>query len=161
MEAVERDRLVRELLDRWSASHPLRRPPTVVWSRRLTASAGRAYPTKALIVLSSKLLDAPQRVEQTLAHEYAHLMAFEASGGRCKPHGREWRAAMASLGYPARRTHDYAACRVAPRRWAYRCLVCGAEILRVRRLPRGRRYLHAGCGGPIDPRPVRLPDVTP
>lgn len=160
MEARERDRLVRELLARWSASHPLGRPPTVEWSRRLRAAAGRAYPAQARIVLSVRLLDAPDRVEQTLAHEYAHLMAYEASGGRCRPHGREWRAAMAALGYPARRTHDYAPERVVARKWAYRCLGCGAQILRARRLPKGRRYRHAACGGPIDPRPRRLPDAS-
>lgn len=156
----ERDRLVRELLAQWAASHPLRRPPKVEWSRRLRASAGRAYPVQARIVLSVGLLDSPDKVEQTLAHEYAHLMAFEASGGRCRPHGREWKAAMASLGYPARRTHDYAPQRVVPPRWAYRCLGCGAQILRARRLPKGRRYRHAACGGLIDPRPRPWTDAS-
>ena len=94
------------------------------------------------------MLNAPERVVATLIHEYAHLLAFDRHGRHGTGHGPAWRAAMAELGATPTVRHDYPIVRNVPRQRAvYRCLGCGAEIVRARRLPQGRRWAHAACGG--------------
>lgn len=145
-------KVARRMLKTWVREHPLASEPVLEWSGRMRVAAGKAYPTLGIIRLSILLLTDTERVAQTLAHEYAHLMAHERTGGRGLPHGKEWKEAMAALGFPAHRTHGY---KPPPRTgpvWVYRCLGCGTEVARVRRLMRGRVYTHAKCGGRIDPK---------
>ncbi|HUF62934.1 MAG TPA: serine O-acetyltransferase EpsC, partial [Verrucomicrobiales bacterium] len=55
----------------------------VVWSVRLTSTAGNAQHESGRISLNSKLSEvAESQVEQTLLHELAHLIAYERAGRR-------------------------------------------------------------------------------
>jgi SprT protein len=91
-------------------------------------------------------------LEQTVAHEVAHLVTA-ACFGRTRPHGPEWRAIMEFFGLPnATRCHNYP---VPPstnrkqRRWSYAC-GCQTHQLsttRHRRIENGRATYHCRrCG---------------
>ncbi len=139
------DRLVDALCDQ----HPLGYRPCVEW-RNLRVSAGIAYPSQGRIALSRVLLTDEERMASTVKHEYAHLLAHKRAGRRGCGHGAAWRQAMADLGEPAAVHHRYSAQRNQRRQQVhYRCATCGLMIVRARRLPARRRYVHAGCGGAI------------
>lgn len=125
----------------------MRRAPGLYW-KPWRVTAGRADLRAWSIGLSSRVLDDGEKTLRTLRHEYAHLLAVERHGPVAAGHGEPWRQAMRDLGEPPERTHDYPVARNASRQVAvYRCRGCGAQIVRPRRLPRGRRYLHTVCGG--------------
>ena len=134
-------------LDRLLRVHPLRRRPALIW-KPWPSTAGRADFLRWEILLSSRVLDTPERVLATLVHEYAHLLAFSRDPRNGRGHGEVWRAAMRELGAEPRVRHDYPVVRrVSRTRAIYRCAGCGTEIVRARRLARGRRWVHAACGG--------------
>lgn len=134
-------------LDRLCASHPLGYRPALEW-RPFRTTAGMAYFRRRAIGLGAAVLTTPERLTDTLVHEYAHLLAFARHGARGVGHGPAWRQAMTELGAEPCVHHTYAVARNAPRqRVVYRCVRCGAAIERRRRLPKGTTYVHAGCGG--------------
>lgn len=107
-----------------------------------------AYYKLHAIGLSSRILDAPEKIRDTLVHEYAHLLAFERFGPPGAGHGRPWRDAMRELGADPKVRHTYEVQRNSSRqRVVYQCRKCGTHIVRGRRLPRWRHYVHAACGG--------------
>lgn len=117
---------------------------TIEWSNRLTASAGVCYPKRRIIRLSPYYHRThPDDVESTLLHEMIHLIV---SG-----HGSEFYAWLESIQRQGGRVARYAKTRATveePPRWKYRCIECGYEFPRYRRLRHGGRdYLHKGCGG--------------
>jgi predicted SprT family Zn-dependent metalloprotease len=66
---------------------------------------------------------------------------------------------MTDLGLPPKVRHNYAVQRNEARQQVhYKCLNCGAIIVRKKRLPSRRRYLHASCGG--DLKLVKVARVT-
>jgi SprT protein len=138
-----------QLLEETFRQHPMRRKPTIAW-RPYRVAAGKAYFQLHLIGLSTKLLDSEAKVRDTLIHEYAHLLAVDRHGRRAANHGPLWQQAMSDLGAVPERTHSY---EVAPpvqsKIVTYGCLACGAQINRKRRLPRGKLFVHAGCGGSL------------
>lgn len=139
------DRLLAEL----QRNHPLARPARLSW-RRFRTTAGRAVFEPPEIHLSALVLDDEDKVRDTLIHEYAHLLAAERAGPAGRGHGAPWKAAMIELGAKPERTHGYACQRNLPRREViYACRRCGAQFLRRRRLARGRRWAHVGCGGAL------------
>lgn len=139
------DRTFADLL----ARHPLKRVARLEW-RPYRVSAGMAYYKLSVIGLSSIVLTTEAAVVATLIHEYAHLLAFERHGRRGANHGPEWQEAMAELGQPATVRHNYAVTRNAKRQEVgYECLRCGQVFTRSRRLPKRRKYVHAGCGGDL------------
>lgn len=139
----------RALLDRLAAEFPLSGAARLEW-RRFRASAGRAHYEERLILLSSMLLTDVDRLERTLKHEYAHLLAFDRHGRAGAGHGAAWRRAMADLGLPPVVRHDYPTDRNQPRQAVtYRCQRCGSALIRKRRLPRRRMFVHASCGGSL------------
>jgi SprT protein len=95
---------------------------------------------------------APAFVEDTVAHEVAHLVCF-ACFGRVRPHGPEWRHVMRRFGIAEpRRCHDYdlpADTARRQRRWFYEC-GCRLHPLsttRHNRIQRGlARYHCRRCG---------------
>jgi len=128
---------------------PLGYTPELVW-RGYRVTAGLAYYRKGVIGLSTRVLKEEQAVLDTLTHEYAHLLAVARHGNRAAGHGPAWRQAMADLGQEAKVRHNYEVERnVARQSVVYTCKRCGAHIKRARRLPKRRRYMHAGCGGEI------------
>ncbi|MBH9305962.1 SprT family zinc-dependent metalloprotease [Pseudomonas aeruginosa] len=61
-------------------------------------------------------------LEQTVAHEVAHLIAHQLFGPRIRPHGEEWQLIMRGIyGLPPDRCHTYAVKRRATTRYLYRC----------------------------------------
>ncbi len=134
-------------LDRLCAAFPLGYRPAIEW-RPFRTTAGMAYFRRKAIGLGAKLLTTPERLADTLVHEYAHLLAFTRHGGRGTGHGPLWRQAMVELGAAPHVRHTYEVARNATRQSVlYRCVRCGASIERRRRLPRNRVYVHAACGG--------------
>lgn len=128
-------------------THPIGYTPELEW-RSLRVTAGLADFRRRAIILSSILITDSERLESTLLHEYAHLMAFARHGRRGGGHGAAWRTAMLELGRQPTVTHSYAVERNVPRQAvAYRCQACGAEFVRRRKLCSRFAYRHVGCGG--------------
>ncbi len=139
--------LVEEILREAASKYPLRQKPTIVW-KRLRVSAGIAYYQTSSIALSSLILDSPEKLRQTLLHEYAHLLAFERHGRKAANHGPYWQQAMRDLGLQPVVRHSYVCLRNQPRqRVEYVCKRCGQSLIRTRRLPTKRKYVHRSCGG--------------
>jgi SprT protein len=123
--------------------------PVIVW-KRLRVSAGLAYFRHGRIALSSIVLDDEHKVRETLTHEFAHLLAVHRHGQKGAGHGAAWKQAMHDLGAEPTVRHTFQVQRNQPKQKViYHCLRCHKVIERSRRLPRGRRYLHRGCGGDI------------
>ncbi|HVT10818.1 MAG TPA: SprT-like domain-containing protein [Fimbriimonadaceae bacterium] len=139
--------LAEEILREAMARFPLSYTPVVKW-KRLRVSAGMAYYRIGTIGLSSLILDTPEKLRQTLLHEYAHLLAVDRHGRKAANHGVYWKQAMVDLGVEPKVRHNYECVRNTARQTVtYRCQKCGAHIQRSRKLPRNRRYVHARCGG--------------
>lgn len=95
-------------------------------------------------------------IEQTVAHEVAHLVTA-ACFGRTRPHGPEWRAIMAFFGLPnASRCHNYPVHHATvrkQRRWPY---ACGCQTHRLsttrhRRIENGKATYHCRrCGRQLE-----------
>lgn len=145
-----------QILARTLLKHPLKKVPQLAWHRYRT-TAGIADFRHWTIRLSVLVLDDPEKLERTLLHEYAHLLAVDRVGRRGSGHGPAWQQAMRDLGQDPVRTHDYACQRNQPRQMVlYKCSRCGMSIPRRRRLPRQRRYLHRACGGEIQLETITL-----
>jgi len=152
------ERYAESVLDGFLSRFPLPQRPTLVW-KNLRVSAGIAKYRSWSITLSRLLLYSEERVEKTLAHEYAHLLAVHRHGSKAGNHGPLWKEAMRDLGYEPSVRHAYEVERNESRqRVAYRCARCGAVIVRSRRLPKGRKYIHAACGGAIQLQLVHNPN---
>ncbi len=137
------------LLAELASGFPVGYSPILRW-RNLRVSAGLAHFREGAISLSIPLLDSKVRLEATLRHEYAHLLAYSRCGAAGRGHGAAWRLAMSDLGVAAEVRHRFDVRRNASRQVViYRCDRCEAVIERKRRLPRGRLYLHVDCGGSI------------
>lgn len=80
----------------------------VVFNPRMRTSAGRAHFKQNLIELNKELLGRhPEHLEQTVVHEFAHLIAHAVFGHRLGGgHGYGWKRTMTILGFPADRCHD-------------------------------------------------------
>jgi SprT protein len=132
-----------------AVAFPLRRQARVEW-RNYRVSAGIAYYRTGTIGLSAVVLITVQAALDTLIHEYAHLMAYERHGRRGADHGAAWRTAMLELGAVPKVRHNYAVDRNRRlQEVGYLCLGCGKTIIRARRLPKRRKYVHADCGGDL------------
>jgi SprT protein len=143
------DQSARTLLNQLSAAHPLGYTPSLQW-RNLRVTAGLAYYKEGLIVLSRLVLTDEARMEITLRHEYAHLLAVARHGRKGAGHGVHWQQAMRELGVQPKVRHNYEVERNERRQEVtYRCARCNASFNRHRRLPRKRKWVHAGCGGPL------------
>ena len=98
------------------------------------------------------LRENPRRfIQQTVAHEVAHLVARRIHGSRIRPHGREWQAVMREFGVEPRRCHDFDTTRSTLRRlrrFRYHCDCSEHQITTIRhnRVLAGQRYLCRRCG---------------
>lgn len=143
------DATVDEVLTSLCARHPIGYTPEVVW-RGYRVSAGIAYYRRGVIGLSKFVIKDEQAARATLVHEYAHLLAYTRHGQRGVGHGEAWRQAMRDLGAEPRVCHCYEVQRNARKQEVgYQCQRCGTVLVRHRRLPKRRRYVHLGCGGAI------------
>ena len=131
------------------ARHPVGYVPTILW-KGYRVTAGMAYYRSGTIGLSTKVLQNAEAVRETLLHEYAHLLAVMRHGPRAANHGQPWQQAMRDLGLIPTVRHGFDVERnVARQRVTYLCARCGKPIVRTRRLPKRRRYVHANCGGDL------------
>lgn len=134
---------------RWASDRfPLTKLPRLEW-RRYPVTAGTANYREWSISLSLIVLQDPQQVKTTLLHEYAHLLAVDRAGLKAANHGPEWRTAMQDLGLEPIVRHQYEVHR-SRKLAVYRCRKCAAVFERRRRLPRGRLWIHRGCGGELE-----------
>lgn len=94
---------------------------------------------------------------ETLMHEVAHACDhLDNQPGKSyrKPHASGWQDWMAAFGLAANsrgQSEQLADIYRQRLKVVAVCSVCGAEIRRLRRLNRRRRYLHANCGGALHP----------
>lgn len=136
-----------ELLNELLAKCPMSYRPKIEW-RHLPSSAGIAYHHRRVIALSRVLVTDTERLNVTLTHEYAHLVSTDRHGREGAGHGAKWKAIMRELGAEPKRTHEY---KVEPhvrrQEVCYKCTRCGALILRKRRLPANKRWIHVLCEG--------------
>jgi SprT protein len=129
---------------------------------------GRANYLKEEIQINYYLLDKYEDdyIQQTIGHEYAHLVAFKVYGRSIlgKPHGKAWKYVMRCLGMEPKRCHNYetkAARRT--RTHSCECNRCGKKYelstIRYNRILRGYNYYHPKCGGKIEPVMVEGPKM--
>ena len=120
------------------------------------STAGQAWPQKRLLRFNPVLLQ-ENRVDflsQTVAHEVAHLLAYDLYGSQIRPHGRQWQLIMTDVfGLPAHRCHQYDTSRSARKEWLYQCQCSGNVIplgtIRHNRAQRGTVYLCRRCKAPL------------
>lgn len=90
-------------------------------------------------------------LEQTVAHEVAHLIAHQMFGAGIQPHGEEWQLIMRGVyGLVPERCHNYEVQRRVQTRYIYRCACTeGGEFpfssQRHRLVGKGRRYFCRRC----------------
>ena len=108
----------------------------VRWNRRLKTTAGLACYARMLVSLNPRLIAFGEaKVDRTLRHELAHLVArFRAGRRSIQPHGPEWRQACIDIGLTdEKRCHELPLPRRSvERKHVYRCRHCQLEVRRVR-----------------------------
>ena len=91
--------------------------PPVVFSERMTRCAGKASskwnsvlgqysPSKLTFGIKFLREHTEEVLNNTVAHEIAHLIAIELYGEEGRGHGSEWKSVMRALGVPAEIYHD-------------------------------------------------------
>ena len=99
----------------------------------------------------------PEQLRITFLHELAHAcdhLSNQSGRPYRQAHGTGWRRWMIAFGLPAEsRGNSEALTALRERRLKVVavCRRCGAEIKRLRRFDRRRRYLHTECGGKLLP----------
>lgn len=97
----------------------------------------------------------PESLRRTFLHEIAHACDhLDRQKGSRLPvgHGASWRLWALALGTDSTASAGSAAVAALHQRrqkLVAICMLCGAEIYRVRRLNRNKRYLHPLCGGAL------------
>lgn len=121
----------------------------VVYNRRLSTTAGRAFVRAGRIELNPRLLaGALDQVDVVLIHEAAHVAAFRLFGGNIPAHGRHWRSLMRLAGQPPAVTHKMPVEHLRRKRPARRrqyvylrmCGTCGDRIV-------SEQVRYGRCGG--------------
>ncbi|MFK0573607.1 SprT family zinc-dependent metalloprotease [Endozoicomonas sp.] len=119
-------------------------------------TAGQAWIEKRQLRFNPVLLNENRDhfLKQTVAHEVAHLLAYELYGPRIRAHGREWQSIMmAVFQLPADRCHSYDTQRSSRRDWLYQCQCQGKTIplgtTRHNRSQKGTVYLCTTCRAPL------------
>lgn len=89
-------------------------------------------------------------LQQTVAHEVAHLIAHQLFGPRIQPHGEEWQLIMRGVyELPPHRCHSYDVQRRQVSRFIYRCNCPDGEFpfstQRHALVAKGRRYYCRRC----------------
>jgi predicted SprT family Zn-dependent metalloprotease len=100
----------------------------VLWNGRLRTTAGRAHLRTIQIHLNPRLLArVPDRIDEVLTHEAAHLAVALIHGLDARHHGPEWAALMAAAGHEAKRTHDFPVAGLLRTRsyFLHYCAACG------------------------------------
>ncbi|KAJ9659779.1 hypothetical protein H2201_007215 [Coniosporium apollinis] len=144
----------------------------IVWSKKLNTTAGRAkwrregttktsttdggatrtYIHHATIELAEKIIDTPDRLLNTLAHEFCHLATFMISNVWDNPHGKEFKSWAAKV-ETAFQPH-YPGLKISTRhayeieyKYIWECEGCGAEFKRHSRSVDPARQSCGECKG--------------
>lgn len=119
-------------------------------NKRLTSTAGRAFYVQNLIELSDKLLQDNFQgfLDDTLPHEFCHLLSYKLYAEAGKGHSQEWKATMLAMGYKPTRCHSYAVQKRAAKTTQYTCGCMIHEITPQRKawMARGKVYSCVHCG---------------
>jgi SprT protein len=125
---------------------------SIDWTQRRSTVAGKAYMTRWSVWINIPVHQAkPEMLEDTVAHEVAHLIAYEVHGRAGTGHGAGWQSTMRKLGRtPSRTFNGTAEQRLAGKnmtRHIYRC-DCGYELnvsaKRHNSIRRGATVWHTG-----------------
>lgn len=119
--------------------------------------AGVAYLQRNLLRFNRQLYleNAAHFLQQTVAHEVAHLIAHQLYGPAIRPHGEQWQAIMRGVyELPADRCHTYRITQKPRQRYIYRCQCPGQEFSftaqRHALVRKGRRYLCRSCRATLE-----------
>ncbi len=119
-------------------------------------TAGQAWIEKRHLRFNPVLMKENREhfLKQTVAHEVAHLLAYDIYGSRIRPHGREWQSVMSNVfQLPADRCHSYNTQKSSRRNWLYQCQCQGKTIplgtTRHNRSQKGTVYLCTTCKTPL------------
>ncbi|KAL8699769.1 MAG: hypothetical protein Q9201_005814 [Fulgogasparrea decipioides] len=140
----------------------------LVWSKKLQSTAGRAnwkreairakdtdgtvstttYRHHASIELAEKVIDDEDRLVNTIAHEYCHLLNFMISNIKENPHGKEFKSwarkcstAFAHRGVNVTTKHTYE----ISYKYIWACSRCGIEYKRHSKSIDPRRHSCGKC----------------
>ncbi|PJE80251.1 Protein SprT [invertebrate metagenome] len=119
-------------------------------------TAGQAYLQRNIIRFNAILLkeNTSHFLKHTVAHEVAHLIAFQYYGKNIQPHGMQWQWIMKTVfSIPADRCHNYNTANAAVRPFLYQCQ-CKNKIIRFsstrhKRVQQGTIYQCRTCKNPI------------
>lgn len=136
--------------------------PKVVFNFRTRGSAaGKAkfHPDRSIEISFNEAVfaaDFDHHLQDTIAHEVAHLVCFLRYGAKVKPHGLEWKQVAVSLGALPKATGRYSLEGVSVHRhprilFRCRCREHGITTRRVNKIARGAIYLCKFCGEKIRP----------
>ncbi|MBF6622870.1 MAG: SprT family zinc-dependent metalloprotease [Pseudomonas stutzeri] len=114
--------------------------------------AGVAHLDQNLLRFNDQLYRANTEhfLQQTVAHEVAHLVAHQLYGGQIRPHGEEWQLIMRGV-YELMpdRCHSYEVARRQASRYIYRCACPERDFpftgQRHALVRKGRRYFCRNC----------------
>jgi SprT protein len=119
---------------------------------KMRSTAGRAHYNTMSISMNLRLLtDHPHHIDQTLAHELAHLVAFELYGSKATGHGRHWQSIMQRFGYSADRCHKLDASKYKRTHKPCALAKCGCrdnieiKAKRFKRMINGAKYRCTDC----------------
>jgi len=114
--------------------------------------AGVAHLDQNLLRFNEQLYRANTEhfLQQTVAHEVAHLVAHQLFGPRIQPHGEEWQLIMRGVyELPPDRCHNYEVARRQVSRFIYRCECPERDFpftgQRHALVRKGRRYFCRSC----------------
>ena len=98
-----------------------------------------------------------EQLSATFLHELAHAcdhLTHQNGRPYRQAHGPGWQEWMSAFGLPAERigrSEALATLRDQRLKVVAVCRRCGAEVKRLRRFDRRKRYLHSECGGKLQP----------
>jgi SprT protein len=122
-------------------------------NKRLTSTAGRAFYHQNLLELSQKLLQEnfTEFLNDTIPHEFCHLLSYKLYAEAGKGHGQQWKATMLAMGYEPKRCHNYAVQKHAAKTAKFTCGCMVHEITPQRKawMTRGKVYSCVKCGNVI------------
>lgn len=145
----------------------------VLFDLKSASTAGQAYyynnsenQTHKLRLNPAYLLSNPDHfIHDTVAHEYAHLAAYQKYGTKINPHGKEWAKMMRAVGLKPNMYHTMEVTREAVATTGIQakficCNKCNHSAVvspkMAKRIATGSTY-HHGCGGIYMLAPVELP----
>lgn len=130
----------------------------VEFNPRMRTSAGRARIKHNIIELNPDILGRhPEHLEQTVAHEFAHLVAYALFGPRLGGgHGRGWKRTMGMMGHPADRTHNLSVDEKKVRKHKVKAMAkCGCRMFEIKtkrfnNMQNGAVYRCRCCGQKLE-----------